>query len=239
MDLLSEDEIVPADILDNKKTENLVIRYDYIRHPNALLKVDANAFQSTKNYTKNVRFMNFKSSQLDLGFLSGFNQLTHLSFDGVFDILKGLSTLPLLPKLAELRLDHVRGLDDLMTFPTLLSNGLKNFHLIYYDGKEADALVSRMLDWILTYSAKTLEVLEIREIRITEIPSQVPSFTALRHLDLSSNSISTVKNGTLSFTVPVSHLEITKNKINSIEPAAFQGIYSFIYCFTFGYFFYP
>ena len=91
IDLLSEDEIVPADILDNKKTENLVIRYDYTRHPNALLKVDVNAFQSTKNYTKTLILTNFNSSQLYLGFLSGFNQLTNLTFYNVIDLKKKLT----------------------------------------------------------------------------------------------------------------------------------------------------
>jgi len=88
-----------------------------------------------------------------------------------------------------------------------------------------DASVSRMLDWILISSAKTLETLAIDFIRIAEIPSQIPSFTALNYLDLDRNSIITIKNGTLRFSVPVLKLNLGRNNITSIEPGAFQGIF--------------
>lgn len=49
--LLREEELIPADILDNKKTKIVYIQYDGPQGLVGLLKVDANAFQRTKNYT--------------------------------------------------------------------------------------------------------------------------------------------------------------------------------------------
>lgn len=51
------DDLIPADILGNKTTEELAIDgYNNIqREPIALLRVDVNAFQSSKNYTKSLR----------------------------------------------------------------------------------------------------------------------------------------------------------------------------------------
>ena len=228
--LLDEDELIPENILGNKKTEKLVIEYNY--GSNQVIKVDVNAFQSTKYYTKTLELKNIDSSQLDLGFLFGFNQLTDLTFHNFHHIQKSLPNLPLLPKLTGLDFINVTGLNDsTITFPTLSSGGLKTFKF-NFSVTHTDASVSRMLDWILLSSAKTLETLIIDSIGITEIPSQIPSFTALKRLDLDRNSISTIKNGALRFSVPVSTLWLRYNQINSIESGAFQGIY---FLFTFFY----
>jgi len=82
-----------------------MIEYDYNQAHAALLKVDKGAFQSTKCYIESFELINFDGSQLMyLGFLSGFNQLTHMAFYQVYQLHKSLPTLPLLPKLAELKL---------------------------------------------------------------------------------------------------------------------------------------
>jgi len=179
-------------------------------------------------------------SQLDWGFLLGFNQLTNLTLVTVYHVEKSLPTLPLLPKLTLLEMNDVRGLntDSIITFPTLSTGGLKTFAFRQSE-KHSDASVSRILDWILLSSSKTLEILKISLIGITEIPSQIPSFTALTYLNLGSNSISTIKNGALIFSVPVSALELGQNKINSIEPGAFQGKFVYIIiCILFEFKFY-
>jgi len=226
--LLGEDELIPENILGNKKTEQLMIKHN--DGSNRVIKVDVNAFQSTKYYTKILELKNIDSSQLDLGFLFGFNQLTDLTFHTFHHIQKSLPTLPLLPKLTELYFKNVTGFNDsIITFPTLSTGGLKTFRF-RYSGMHTDASVSRMLNWILFSSAKTLEYLSIDSVGITEIPSQIPSFTALKRLNLESNTITTIKNGELRFSVPVSFLYLPVNKINSIEPGAFQGIY---FLFTF------
>ena len=151
--------------------------------------------------------------------------MTELELERVRHIQKSLTTLPLLPKLTLLELFDVRGLDESITsIPTLSTGGLKTFKF-YQSGMHSDASVSRMLDWILLSSAKTLETLRIDDIGITEIPSQISFFTALNHLDLDRNSISTIKNGALRFSVPVSKLRLWSNEIKSIEPGAFQGIF--------------
>jgi len=110
--LLEGDEWIPSDILGSKKTEELRIQCLFYNHGLTLLKVDVNAFQSTKNYTKTLTLLTFNSSQLYLGFLSGFNQLTNLTFYNVYDFKKSLNFFPFLPKLTVLEFDYVEGLDD-------------------------------------------------------------------------------------------------------------------------------
>jgi len=219
--LLRGDEFIPADILGNKKTEKIIIQCD----DDSSLKIDANAFQSTKNYTITLALVNFDTNQLDLEFLSGFNQLTELIFYKVRHIEKSLPVLPLLPQLALLEFNNVTGLNDSkISFPILSTGGLKKFALLFSGENISDASVGRMMDWILLSSAKTLEKLQIVNVGITEIPTQIPSFTALEYLVLDKNSISSIKNGALSFSGPVKVLRLWENKINSIEPGAFQGI---------------
>jgi len=221
------DEWIPADILGNKKTEELNIYYDWNQSPNAILKVDVNAFQSTKNYTKSLKFSNIFSSQLDLEFLSGFDQLTQLELVNVNHFQKTLPTLPYLPKLTSLKLYRVKWLkDSTLIFPRLSSGGLKKLEIMRSETNHAS--ISRTLDWILLTSAKTLETLTLVDSNITQIPSQIPSFTALKELNFNVNSISTIPNGALSFSAPVSYLGFWNNSINSIEPGVFQGRYIFI-----------
>ncbi len=190
--------------------------------------MDVNAFQNTKNYTKFFTLRNIDSSQLDFGFLSGFNQLTDLTLNKVQHIEKSLPTLPLLPQLSYLELYNVTGFNEpILTFPTLPTSGLKSFEFAV-SGKHTDASVSRMLDWILLSSAKTLEKLSIDYVGITQVPFQIPSFKALKHLNLIGNAISTIRNGSLLFSVPVTKIFMRSNNISLIEPGAFRGIYLYL-----------
>ncbi len=140
-------------------------------------------------------------------------------------IEKSLPALPLLSQLDLLEFNIVTGHNySIITLPTLSNGGLKKFTLLFSGENINDASVSRMLDWILISSAKTLEKFQIVNVGITEIPSQAPLFTALEYLVLDQNSISSIKKWALSFSVPVKVLRLWENKINSIEPDAFQGI---------------
>ncbi len=222
--LLPGDEFIPENILGNKTTKELEINYDYIcqdRFPS--LKVDVNAFQSTKNQTKDTTFKNF-GGQLDLSFLSGFNRLASLTLYNIRHVQKSLLTLPHLPELTSLILYDISWLNhSIVTFPNLSTGGLISFVFRNYDGVQIDYYVSQMLDWVLLSSAKTLQYLELRNIGIKQIPSQISSFTELKHLNLDGNSISTIKTGALSFSVPALELRLSNNKISLIEPGAFQG----------------
>jgi len=154
------DEWIPADILGEIETEKLVIEYRGEDTYLPVLKVNINAFQSTQHSTKTLKLINFNISQLNMGFLSGFNQLTDLEFHMVDQIQLSLPTLPLLPKLTSLVFSHAYGFNDsIITFPPLSTSGLKRFEL--YSGDHNDASVSHVLNWILLSSAKTLKSLLI------------------------------------------------------------------------------
>jgi len=222
------DEFIPENILGYKKTAKLEINYEdnVCQDQFSLLKVNENAFQNTENCVESLELRNFDSSHLDFAFLSGFRKLTSLKLFKIHHIQKRLPTLPPLPKLTALELSNIRGINEsIVTFPTLSTDGLKRFIFKNYNEKGTDGLVSRMLDWILLSSAKNLEYMALHNIGITQITSKISSFRALKYLHLEENSITTIKNGALSFSVPVLELRLSNNNISSIEPGAFQGKY--------------
>jgi len=112
-------------------------------------------------------------------------------------------------------------------FPTL-TNGLGIFRFFgdihNKDKAYNDETVDRVMDWLLLSSSETLEEMKIAYMnQVTRVPLKIESFKALRRLWLYENSISTIKSGAFSFSVPVSELNIRGNGIRGIEPGAFQG----------------
>jgi len=176
-------------------------------------------------------------THLDLGFLSGFDQLTQLNLFNINNIQHCLPSLPSLPKLTSLDLEYCTGLNYLNIFPTL-TNGLKRFyfwgddnniHTIYND-----ETVDRIMDWLLLFSVNTLEEMKITYMnQVTQVPHKITSFKALRKVWLPYNKISIIKSEAFSFSVPVFELNIHGNGIKEIEPGAFHGTHdTSIYNYT-------
>jgi len=167
---------------------------------------------------------------LDLGFLSGFDKLTHLDFDNIYNIQHCFPSLPPLPRLTMLHIEFSTGLNELINFPTLI-NGLKDIRFLggvdcNCTNKDInDETADRIVDWLLLSSSNTLQGMSISKMnQVTRVPHKIASFKALRSLQLFKNVISTIKSGAFSFSVPVSLLDIFGNGIKEIEPGAFQGI---------------
>jgi len=187
-------------------------------HTNKVICEDAQIC-SVKQFFKMAEFTN--TALLDSIKLTISSEDEWIPADILGNIELSLPTLPLLPMLTSLELENIRGLNDAITFPHLSTSGLERLRL--FSGEHSDASISRILDWILLSSAKTLKCLDVHDVKITKVPSQIPSFTALDHLDLYGNSITDIKNGALSFSVPVSRLILSNNNISGIESGAFQG----------------
>jgi len=225
--------LIPEDVVGTKRILDIRIGFsEYYQLQNVtfieyykMLKVDADAFRSTKSYTEIFTIENIDCTHLDLGFLSGFDRLTNLTFYSINNIHHCLPSLPPLPSLAKLHFVYCYEMNELKYF-SALNNRLKDVSFV--GGKINDETVDRIMDQLLRSSANTLEQLEISwmhgAVQVTRVPQNIGSFKALRKLDLSYNNISTVKSGELSFSVPVSVLCIQGNGIKEIEPGAFQGI---------------
>ncbi len=190
--------------------------------------VDQNAFRSTKSYTKTLNLNRMDCFLLDFNFLSGFDKLSELYLSNIQNIQMCLPSLPSLPSLTTLAIEYPTGMNELYSFP-VLQNGLKIAKFVgspYLPPEMSmtDVTFNRIMDWILISSENTLEELGVSNMaQVTEVPRQIPSFKALRKFWLHSNNISTIKNGSLYFTAPVSLLNIKENGITDIEPNAFQG----------------
>lgn len=220
------DEFLPEDYFAEKRA-TVIWLYGHYPFPYTILKVDVNAFRSTKNHTKKFEFVFIDFKELNLGFLSEFNQLTNLKFSHSVNIEHCLPTLPLmLPSLTSLSFSACEGLSRLHNFPTLF-RGLDEMVLSYYENYELnDETTSQIFDWLLLSSANTLKHLTLQGIgpHLTRVPRQISNFTNLDHFFLTNNNISTIKSGDLSFSVPVMHLYLDNNGIKLIEPGAFKGI---------------
>lgn len=223
LNILPSDKEIPEDILANKRAINLNIVSE-TTEDFEVVKIDPNAFRSTKNFTKTIEMYGFDCSQLDLTFLFGFDQLINLTLLSLTNIEYSLPTLPPLPSLSFLDLTDVEGLEEMEIYPDLV-NGLKYAAFVPDEGSTwTDSTISNVLDWVLLSSADSLEhlTLENNEL-LTKIPKQIASFKALSNLNLRHCHITNIKPGALTFSVPVKTLILLDNWIKDIKPGAFQG----------------
>lgn len=146
---------IPKDIFGTKRIQNIKLQhpYGFFANRSISLQVDANAFQSTKNYTDKLTIEMIDCTLLDLAFLSGFDKLTKLNFVNTYNIQHCLPTLPPLPRLTFLEFDYCAWMNELIIFPTL-KNGLKNVKFIGDVNNNHveinDETVDRLMDWRLS-----------------------------------------------------------------------------------------
>lgn len=238
--LKSWDDSIEEDIFANKKISNLVLAYEkgerlvYAPWDNTdktHMKVNVNAFRSSKSYMKSLGIQNFDGMNMDLSFLAGFNQLNNLTFKDVFNIHRCLPTLPELPNLILLDCHSCSALGEFTSFPKLV-NGLKYvaFWPINEYERDGDETINKILNWLIVSSSNSLQYITIERFRtLTKVPQQISSFKALKHLSLQRNGIETIISGSLTFSVPVIYLNLQNNRIKLIEQDAFQGNLKKIY----------
>jgi len=221
---------IPTDVFGTKRILDVWIGFPLGSCCDNKLEIDANAFRSTKSYTTGFTINVIDCTQLDFGFLSGFDKLTKLVFDNIYNIQHCLSSLPPLPRLTTLHFANCFGMNELHNFP-VLTKGLKDvefsnddfssFHL-YRDIN--DETIDRVMTWLLLSSANTLEEMAIFGMnQVTRVPQKIAEFKALRQLWLHDSNISIIQSGAFSFSVPVSIVSIIGNGIKEIKQGAFHG----------------
>ncbi len=229
------DNFLPEDLISNNvRVADLIFGYSQASWIDGesgptKLKVHPDAFRSSKNYTQKIDLNDFDCSELNLSFLSGFDQLKNLTFSNVLNMQHCLPSLPPIPNLILLDFQRCSGLGEVTSFPKL-TNGLIlfGFSPIPMDESSNDQTISRILDWILLSSSSTLQFLKHEDNKyLTRVPDQIPSFIALKSLILRRNNISIIKTGSLAFPSPLTWLNLYGNGIETIEQGALQGMLLF------------
>lgn len=211
---------IPADILDTKKVKTLSIRC--VVGSNTPLKVDANAFRWSKGELNRITVQYCDVSQMNFAFLNGFPFLSYVgmtSCSGLDGCLPSLNFS--LPGLTSLSFYNSKGLNNLMVYPPALSSGLNDLD----SGANGldDFGVSRLLNWAIESSNQTLQTLYLDSNLLTQPPGQIPNFLALSAIDMSYNTITELRTGSLWLTAPVLRLYVSGNKISRVLPDAFGG----------------
>lgn len=213
---------LPANLIGSHQVSDEIFVRCNQAAPQAIT-INRDAFRSSNGVLQfEVYYCDLKS--LDWSFLTGFNQLNYLAIEYLSTINQGLwATLPALPALTTLEVYQCpAGVNEWTNFPTL-STGLVNFYL-NADNLQ-DAAADRILGWIRTSSAATLQTLDISANKLTRIPPLVNSFTKLANLDVSRQQLpglQALTASSTSFTAPVTTLMLDTSGIASIT-GAFQG----------------
>ncbi len=182
--------------------------------------MDKKAFESTKNAVTSLDITNCDLTQLDFNFLAGFDNLETLTISTSYNLAASFRTLPMLPKLVNLEINHCPKLNQFTEFPTL--KGIE-YLLLSENPDLRDETVDQILDWISASSATTLVNLGLNGNNLTRVPSGISKFTSLNSLEMQNNKISMVKSGEIYFTAPVKSLFLYADEIEMMEYNPFHG----------------
>ena len=218
-------EMIPPDLLNNHRAQTISIdcpRNDFY------LRVDPQAFRSSKDTTERIYNLNCDMSRLDFKFLTGFVQLDLIDFRTVASFgMANWSSFPPLPKFDKLYIYSSTGLNEWTTFPQLVK-GLTNLLLQHCDIQ--DEAMDRILNGTVQYSADTLKQLVLNLNDMTKIPRPIASFQKLDFISMYAQmrGIPFIPAGSFYSGANDFYLALMDNQIEMIQQGAFQGINDFV-----------
>lgn len=186
--------------------------------------MDENAFRSTRNATTYIGINTCDLSQLNWSFLNGFNILAQITIGSSSNLHQTFSSLPELPDLKVLDFYSCSGgLNDWTEFPNLV-RGLDAFYL-WFSTQLSDEAMSRILNWILVSSSRTLQKLSIFANDVKSFPKEIQLFQGIGNLYIDNNLIMTLETGDLAFqsNYKIKQVDLSFNKIEAIEIDTFSG----------------
>ena len=217
--LSATEDTIPDDILSDQQVDSISL---LCHSPQNILKVDRDAFRSSRSFAKGVSIGDCDLSQLNFNFIEGFNRLASLGFDSTPNLQPTLaSTLPDLPALIYFTVSKCPDFGrEGGQFPTL-SLGLNSLYV--YNNNWDDDQMGRVLDWALQSSANSLQSLYLAWNRLKQFPSQVASFPRVNYLWLHDNSEAMIiPSG--SYNSPLFYMDLSRSNITEVQEKAFQGI---------------
>lgn len=195
------------------------------------MQIDQNAFRMSAPFTTLFILQQFNLANINFNFLTGFNALVMIQIIGSTN-LQQPPNLPTLPSLTEFLVNgnnifpigrSSRSLQNL----TQLSRGLTKLTLT--NSSMTDEDVSLYLDWILPNSRNTLKELNLDFNSLTKIPEQISSFVELNSLSIKGQEPEDgsfkISQSSFEFRqLLLKPIDLSYNKIKSIEPGSFKGI---------------
>ena len=167
--LLPEDLVVPADLLANHwVAHGIFIQCEFSFFPS--IKIDPDAFRSSRNSTRSFDIFNCNVAGLDFHFLEGFHNLKHLSLKFNLNLYLALLMSPQTTPIPFPA--FYRGLETI----TLEGNNLNDDTM--------DEIFKLLIDSPLVNS---LRELDISRNPLTRIPRQISFFKQLKHLKIGLN----------------------------------------------------
>lgn len=180
-------------------------------------RIHPNAFESSKNFTRQLLFDRSFMYWFDFSFLEGFSALSSLSFASVYELqYANWTTMPSFQRPLTLNITNSYEVNWWTDFPNNLT--LEN---LYISGNNIMD-PTPILNWTLTTSSNTLRRLHMSYNRLLSIPWQVSSFTKLDTLKVDSQ-YSGMISPAVNFTAPVKLFDASGNRIAYINPGAFNG----------------
>ena len=195
------------------------------------MQIDQNAFKKSAPFTTLFILEQFNLANINFNFLAGFDALV------MIQIIKSTNlqqppNLPTLPSLTEFLVDGTnifpigrssRSLQNLNKLPTGLAK------LTLTNSSMTDEDISLYLDWVLPNSRNTLKELNLDFNSLTKIPDQISSFIVLNSLSIKGqepeDGTFKISQGSFEFKqLLVKPIDLSYNKIKSIEPGSFRGI---------------
>jgi len=211
---------LPADLLSNKRVQNL-----YLRCPDAtskkMLTIDAYAFRFTRDYTNHFEVDNCNLAELpEFLFLNGFvvlRELFVLNSDNV-----NLATLPPLRNLTKLLLSDSTGIqENAASFPNLTPARVAD--ISFKNCQLDDSATSTILAKITaSTSAGSLLHIDLSGNILTSVPAEVHGLAQLADLVLTSNAITETKVGDLGFVSSVKSIYLDNNGLQTMEDNTFE-----------------
>ena len=216
--------MIPSDLLGYRHSAAKI----YLNGPrrllrNYFLKMDPNAFRSSKDMAQTFGISDFDIGRLDFNYLSGFGKLSCLTFGALSNVgLADWTSLPPLPSLNNLDFSESPDLNDWAIFPRL-TRGLEIMSLSYNEIR--DSPMENILNWVISNSANTLQSLDIYGNNLTNIPRQMSSFSNLIEINVAFQKTKnlSISTGSFSLSSQVSRIDAQYCGIENIEPGAFQG----------------
>lgn len=214
---------LPPNFLCGKLVDRIGIGSSTSSNQSYQLEVDKDAFQSSVEHLIHFEITGFDLSRLDFRIFHKMSSLIGLSFDHVTRI-RGLPTDTSLLNLKSLRLHDV---PDFVEWSEIARTFIRLESLYLDDDKLEDSSVSKLLQSIInSFNRKTIRQLSLWGSRLTVVPKQLQKLPYLSFLNLFGNAIQSLPKKSISFhpDVKVSFVILTNNKLDKIEPGAFQGV---------------
>ena len=216
---------IPADVFVAHKVFQISILF---RLDNAdvyvkpYLKVNEDAFRSSRNITQEIIIISFDLHWLNFSFLTDFNKLNTLYIKDCDNF--HLHNLPFLPALETINIIDCKNLSDWKNFPILI-NGLKRLELS--GDWLSDGVIDGILEWIIKSSNETLRKLELENNCLTRIPPTLKSFSRLVRILLDHQTepgFGHLGAFTFNNASAIIELGLMGTHIKSIAPGFFQGV---------------